>query len=53
MSAIFDFSFFQTLGMIWSNLIGLPDVQHMGTAVGISLISFIQAEIRKFISTFG
>jgi len=29
MSAIFDFSFFQTWGIIRSSLIGLPDLENM------------------------
>jgi len=45
MSAIFDFSFFKTWGIIRSSLIGLPDLENMGIAVGILLISYIEAEI--------
>jgi len=45
MSAIFDFSFFQTWGIIRSSLIGLPNLENMGIAVGISLLLCIEAEI--------
>jgi len=46
MSAIFDFSFFQAWGIIRSSLIGLPDLENMGIAVGISLLSGIETELR-------
>jgi len=45
MSAIFDFSSFQTWDIIRSTLIGLPDLENMGIAVGIQLLSCIEAEI--------
>jgi len=45
MSVIVDFSFFQTWSIIRSSLIGLPDLENMGTAVWISLISCIEADI--------
>jgi len=46
MSAIFDFSFFQTWGIIRSSLIGLLGLENMGIAVVISLLSFIETELR-------
>jgi len=45
MSAIFDFSFFQTLGIIRSSLIVLPDLENMGIADVISLLLSIEVEI--------
>jgi len=45
MSAIFDFSFFKTWGIIRSSLFWLPDLENMGIAVRISLILCIEAEI--------
>jgi len=44
-SAIFDLSFFQTWDNIRSSLIGLPDLENMGIAVGISFLSCIEAKI--------
>jgi len=45
MAAIFDFSLFRTSGILRSSLIGLSDLENMGIAVGISLLSCIEAEI--------
>jgi len=45
MSAIFDFSFFQAWGIIQSSLIGLPDLENLGIAFGISLLSGIETEL--------
>jgi len=45
MSAVFDFSFFQTWGIIRSSLIGLLYLKNMGIAIGLSLISCIEAEV--------
>jgi len=46
MAAIFDFSFFQTWDIIRISLIGLADLENMGIAVGISLLSCIETELR-------
>jgi len=46
MAAIFDFVYFQTWGIILISLIGLPDLENMGIAVGISLLSGIEIELR-------
>jgi len=45
MSAIFDFSCFQTWHIMRSGLIRLPDLENMGIAIGIPLLSCIEAEI--------
>jgi len=45
MSAIFDFSFFQTWDIIRSSLIRLPDLKNIGIAVEIPLLLCIEAEI--------
>jgi len=44
MAAICDFSLFRTSEILRSSLIGLPDLENMGIAVGISLLSCIEAE---------
>jgi len=46
MAAIFDFSLFHTTGILLSSLIGLPDLENIGIAVGISLLSCIETELR-------
>ena len=45
MAAIFDFQHTQTSDSIHIYLSVLPDHKNLGTAVGISLISYIENEI--------
>ena len=45
MAAIFDLRHTQTLDSIPTGLFVLPDSENMGTAVGILLLSSIEAEI--------
>ena len=45
MSAIFDFQHSQTSDSIRTSLSVLPDLENMDKAVGISLLSCIEAEI--------
>jgi len=44
MAASFDFSQIQTSVILMSTLVVLPDLENMGTAVGIPLLSCIEAE---------
>ena len=46
MVAIFDFLHFQTSDSILTSLTVLLDPENMGIAVGISLLSWVEAEIR-------
>ena len=46
MAAIFDFQHTQTSGRIPINLFVLLDLENVGIAVGIVLLSCVEAEIR-------
>ena len=46
MTAIFDFQHTQSSGTILTSVFGLFDPERMGIAVGISLLSCVEAEIR-------
>jgi len=46
MPAIFDFSFIHTSDSLRSSLVVSPDHENMGIAVGISLLSCIETELR-------
>ena len=50
MAAIFDFRHPQTSNSIHTSLSVLPDPENMGTAVGISLLSCVGAEL--FVMSF-
>jgi len=45
MAAIFDFSLISTFDSLRSSLVVSPDLENMGIAVEISLLSCIEAEI--------
>jgi len=45
MAAIFDFSLIRTSDSLWGSLVVSPDLENMGIAVEISLLSSIEAEI--------
>jgi len=45
MAAIFDFSLIRTSDSLWGSLVS-PDLENMGIAVGISLLSCIETELR-------
>jgi len=61
MAAIFDFSLIRTSDSLRSSLVVSPDLENMSIAVGISLISCIETELRlisffllpSWISDFG
>jgi len=46
MAAIFDFSFIHTSDSVRGSLVVSPDLENMGIAVGISLLSCIETELR-------
>jgi hypothetical protein len=45
MAAIFNFSLIRTSGSVRGSLVMLPDLANMDMAVGISMLSCIQADI--------
>ena len=45
MAAIFGFSLIRTLSNVHGSLVVLPDLENMDKAVGLSLLSCIEAEI--------
>jgi len=46
MTAIFDFFLIRTSDSLRGSLVVLPDLENMGIAVGISLLSCIETELR-------
>jgi len=46
MAAIFDFSLICTSDSLWGSLVVSTDLENMGIAVGISLLSCIEIELR-------